>query len=65
MMCFPEIPGRYICNFLNPLGANLLVGGAGINSSIFLNIWDTFGPQVFLGVFSYIRNKNTFEKFQN
>ena len=30
----------------------------GTNSSIFLNIWNTFGPQVFLGVVLYIKNIN-------
>ena len=33
----------------------------GTNSSIFLNIGDTFGPWAFLGVVSKIKNENFFE----
>ena len=39
-------------------------GKGGTNSSIFLNIWDTFGPQVFLGVVLYIKNLNIFQNFK-
>ena len=35
----------------------------GTNSSIFLNIWDTFGPQVFLCDVLYIKNSNILENF--
>ena len=38
----------------------------GTNSSIFLNIWDIFDPQVFFGVVLYIKkNENIFKHFQN